>query len=492
MANVKFTDLNPNDRAPTLAGTDILAVTTDPSGSPVSKATTITNLMGQAPVQSVNTATGAVVLDADDIDDSSTTNKFVTQSDITKLDSALQSTDSINALSDVDTSTTTPSDGQALVWDNANSKWEPGTVSGGGNVEGTAVLSTGETEGVKFLREDGDNTCSWQEVVVSYGIQTYTASGTPLAFTLTSAAKGKVVVVNEASIVYVTVPTGLGAGFNCTFVQLGVGQIVVQAGSGAVVGAYTPGTAAFNTTAGQNAALHLVPTATDNYVVFGETGAAPFANTYSLSFDGTNDWISTNGLSSLNSVSTFSMSWWYKSSVAGNRMFWSGGASDRCQLKTTGIEVRIGGTAHTFGTANYADGNWRQLTLTYNSGTAKMYIDGSSTPIGTTTSFPTSTTSSAFTSFRIGNVASLYWYNGLIDEFAVWSSELSGTEVADLQASSEPIDVSSDSGNYTSSSNLIHYWRMGDNDSGTGTTITDIAGTVDGTISGATFDTDVP
>jgi hypothetical protein len=41
--------------------------------------------MGQAPVQSVNTATGAVVLDADDIDDTSTTNKFVTASDITNL-----------------------------------------------------------------------------------------------------------------------------------------------------------------------------------------------------------------------------------------------------------------------------------------------------------------------------------------------------------------------------------------------------------------------
>lgn len=28
--------------------------------------------------------------------------------------------------------------------------------------EGTAILSTGETGGTKFLREDGDGTCSWQ------------------------------------------------------------------------------------------------------------------------------------------------------------------------------------------------------------------------------------------------------------------------------------------------------------------------------------------
>jgi len=38
-------------------------------------------------------------------------------------------------------------------------------------VEGTAVLSTSETGGTKFLREDGDNSCSWQAA----GDTTYTA-----------------------------------------------------------------------------------------------------------------------------------------------------------------------------------------------------------------------------------------------------------------------------------------------------------------------------
>ena len=33
--------------------------------------------------------------------------------------------------------------------------------------EGTAILSTGESGGTKFLREDGDGTCSWQAVVTS-------------------------------------------------------------------------------------------------------------------------------------------------------------------------------------------------------------------------------------------------------------------------------------------------------------------------------------
>ena len=38
------------------------------------------------------------------------------------------------------------------------------TAVSGVSVEGTAVLSTGEAAGTKFLREDGDGTCSWQAV----------------------------------------------------------------------------------------------------------------------------------------------------------------------------------------------------------------------------------------------------------------------------------------------------------------------------------------
>lgn len=52
--------------------------------------------------------------------------------------------------------------GQALIADSTEAtgvKW--GTASAGA-VEGTAVLSTGETGGTKFLRENGDGTCSWQ------------------------------------------------------------------------------------------------------------------------------------------------------------------------------------------------------------------------------------------------------------------------------------------------------------------------------------------
>ena len=58
--------------------------------------------------------------------------------------------------------------------------WQAG--AGGGSTEGTAVLSTGETGGTKFLREDGDGSCSWQaaagagDALTSNGLDQFAAT----------------------------------------------------------------------------------------------------------------------------------------------------------------------------------------------------------------------------------------------------------------------------------------------------------------------------
>jgi len=100
-------------------------------------------------VTSVNGQTGVVVLDADDIDDSTTTNKFATQSQLDKVDfiSVTQPVDldtlesdvainnakvsaslSINTHSDVDTVTNPPTSGDFLRWNSANNEWEPDSL----------------------------------------------------------------------------------------------------------------------------------------------------------------------------------------------------------------------------------------------------------------------------------------------------------------------------------------------------------------------------
>jgi hypothetical protein len=48
---------------------------------------------------------------------------------------------------------------------------------------------------------------------------------TGTTYTLVAGDNGKVVVLDNASAVTVTIPGGLGAGFNCSFVQKGAGQV---------------------------------------------------------------------------------------------------------------------------------------------------------------------------------------------------------------------------------------------------------------------------
>lgn len=59
----------------------------------------------------------------------------------------------LDSLTDVDTTTTPPTDGQALVFDSASGLWKPGTVGGGGGGGGWALV----------LDENGSSLANWQE-----------------------------------------------------------------------------------------------------------------------------------------------------------------------------------------------------------------------------------------------------------------------------------------------------------------------------------------
>ena len=54
-----------------------------------------------------------------------------------------------------------PSTDKYLKYTSNGMEW---ATAGSGTPEGTAILSTGESGGTKFLREDGDGSCSWQTV----------------------------------------------------------------------------------------------------------------------------------------------------------------------------------------------------------------------------------------------------------------------------------------------------------------------------------------
>jgi len=110
MANKKISDLDPLGTTPAVG--DIIPIT-DVSGTPTTKKVTVANLMAAAPVQTSDLGTAAAT-DASD---------YATAAQGTLAGSAVQPTDSINVLADVDTSTTAPTTADFLKWGGSN--WVP-------------------------------------------------------------------------------------------------------------------------------------------------------------------------------------------------------------------------------------------------------------------------------------------------------------------------------------------------------------------------------
>jgi hypothetical protein len=92
-----------------------------------------------------------------------------------------------------------------------------------------------------------------------------TQSGT--SYTLTATDNGGVVAFTSGSAIALTVPSGLGAGFSCSVVQYGAGQITVAAGSGATLRIR----ASANKTAGQYAIASILSVVANEYILVGDT-----------------------------------------------------------------------------------------------------------------------------------------------------------------------------------------------------------------------------
>ena len=228
-------------------------------------------------------------------------------------------------------------------------------------------------------------------------------------------------------------------------------------------------------------------------------------NNYSLSFDGVDDYLNlgTGIGSAFSGASSVSVSLWFNSSllpsssspealfqqeaaVAGDSWLFAirlSGSSLQFGMQTnisSGYPFESGGTASV--------NTWHHAVLTFDgsSTTMKGYLDGTS--IATDSSAGTQLVTPEANSLGvIGNVGSFTRsFNGLIDEVAIFSSALSASDVTILYNGGNPSDISS--------LNPFGWWRMGDNDGGAGTTITDQgSGGNNGTLTnGPTLSTDIP
>ncbi len=222
-----------------------------------------------------------------------------------------------------------------------------------------------------------------------------------------------------------------------------------------------------------------------------------FTNTKSILLDGVDDFVNIGNISSLNNTSTFSISCWFKTNNISSQTFlWSQG-SGSSQLFSASIFqddliVYSGSNTKFFRKNNlFNTSDWFSLVVVYDGSLTsteriKLYLDGSLLTGVTVSSTTGSSTPNFTTDAKIGTLgyASGFEFDGVIDEFSIYSTALTQTDVDTIYGSGVPSDVSSISG-------ITNWYRCGDGD--TAPTLTDNIGSNNGTmVNFTTFSTDVP
>jgi hypothetical protein len=256
---------------------------------------------------------------------------------------------------------------------------------------------------------------------------------------------------------------------------------------------------------------------------FANEYAPSFSQDYSVSLDGTNDMViynaTANGVNSgKTALGTFtgSMSFvvWFKQSggayeslVSSRHAAWdvSTGASGNKLTAADGVQgkfdmdIGLGTTLRTFvydsstrtllntsaGSVTHNAWNFVAYVFDQSAGTHVVYVGDESTApsVGSTLS-NTATMEDFASGFNVGD-GQQPTLEGLADEFAIFDGKaLSSSEVATIWNNGEAFDYSSDS-----SLNPVGLFRMGDDDGGTGTSITNSGSGSDSAdaINGASF-----
>ena len=138
---------------------------------------------------------------------------------------------------------------------------------------------------------------------------------------------------------------------------------------------------------------------------------------------------------------------------------------------------------------------WNYYVIRFNgSNQTDLFLDGAL--IKSITSELTMNLQNTSRPVRIGagntNSTPKYWFNGKIDDVAIWDEALTDAEISALYNGGETLYAKENYGDYSSKDNLVAYYTM-DSDNGAGTTLTDDEGNNDGSFEGApSWSDDVP
>ena len=202
--------------------------------------------------------------------------------------------------------------------------------------------------------------------------------------------------------------------------------------------------------------------------------AAAFTDNISFDLDGANDYLTQSSGSFGGTLETKgSVSMWVKvDSHSANGVMWQitaeEGTDDQLFIlyhNAAGVirgNVKLGGTANIVdsGSGLENDGNWHHVVMTWESGSktaanniVRLYIDGSQTDTDAIGNTWGDASPPAFALFGRNNIQSNAYFNGHLNDMAIFSEVLSSSEVTAIYNSGSPKDESSHS-------NLLAYYTL--------------------------------
>lgn len=244
-------------------------------------------------------------------------------------------------------------------------------------------------------------------------------------------------------------------------------------GQGAVNNTIDWGKGKTNNTINWGAIYDDTPTGETN--ITGSGGVTPFTNTYSMSFDGVDEYFDVGNPASLQITGALTISAWVKTADNGDAIIVSkddqtnrcfsfsanlpGGGSNYTSLYLFNGGAATGVVSNTLLTA----GTWNHVMGVFNPSTyMRIYVNGVLNKENTT-SIPASIDNDP-ANFLIGKgLTAGYHFYGNIDEIAIWNSDQSAN-ITTIYNSGTPADLSSLS--------PVSWWRMGDSGTWNGSTWT--------------------
>ena len=197
---------------------------------------------------------------------------------------------------------------------------------------------------------------------------------------------------------------------------------------------------------------------------------AQVSNVYSMEFDGSSDYIDLGNVTDLNNLTAFSTSSWinYSGTPVTSHIFLSGGTSLSNRfyvqlLSSTQIRYGSGSAFDNVSISTISSGSWHHIVTVHNGTSLDVYLDGikqNSSPV--TVVAPNANIGDDFTIGRY-NISPGYYWDGKLDEVAVFNTALTAREVKSIYLATEIVSGVSETADLNDlTTPPVKWYRMGD------------------------------